>query len=187
MQKYFAQMPQLGQMQQPQEEWEGNAPRLTEEQKRQVQRITRGIFMRHMKKTPTRGTFNQIHERIEEEAADKIKSLMGLKARLEWRIVFGESAAYFFQKIGMPQPTFVDGILPTEDFIQSELFDYVQMFEPVVTLDQFEDYTNFMDSAESSIKDAENRRNRGDAYYTDLDRQISFRPDVGAGDSLDDE
>ncbi len=179
-------IPTLARMGGTRQQWENSAPRLTEEQKRQVQEITRNTYYKHMKVTPTRATFNAIHERIEEELYDKIREQLGLVAALDWRITFGESAIHHFAQYRIPHPNFVDSVLPTEDFLNSELFDYVQVFEPVVTLFQFEDYDKFMKSAEESISDAERRRERGDAYYTDLDKQISFRPDVGVGDSLED-
>jgi hypothetical protein len=181
-------MPSLNQMNEPTQEWEGNAPRLTEEQKKDVQSITRLTYQKHMKKAPTRKTFNQIHEKMEEELYDKIREKLGLKATLEWRVKFGESATEFFAKHGMPHPGYCDAVLPTEDFTErGVLFDYVEEFTPVVTLHQFDEYDKFMSSAEKSISDAEKRRDRGEAYYTDLDKQINFRADVGVGDSLEED
>lgn len=169
------------------ESWEDKAPRLTEDEKRTVQRISRGVFYRNMKETPRRDTFNKIHERIEEEIHEKIRNAIGVIASIEWRLVFGESAANYFKQAGIPQPTYIDGVLPTNDFLNSELFDYVQMFEPVVTLHQHDNYDKFIKDAEQSIVEAEKRRDQGDAYYTDLDKQISYRPEVGTGDALGEE
>ncbi len=177
--------PVLDSLRQPQAEWEVKAPRLTESQKQQLQRITRGIFMKWAKATPDRDSFNRIHERMEEELGDKVRDQMGLKLHLEWRVTFNESAQYYFAKLGMQNPGYVDGVLPTEDFTRSELFDYVLQFRPVVSVQQFDDYTKFIDSTEKSIKDAERRRDRGDAYFTDLDKQISYRAPVAPGDELD--
>lgn len=165
--------------------WEHNAPRMTEDQKRSIQRITRGVYERHMKDTVTRSSFNKLHERIEEEVSEAIKNNLGLIGALEWRVIFGESAIHYFKKAGMPNPAHIDGVLPTNDFIDSDLFDYIEVFEPVVTLQSFEDYDKYIKSAEMSVTEAEKRRKQGDAYFTDLDRKINFRPDVGTGDSLD--
>ncbi len=140
-----------------------------------------------MNDTVTRSSFSKLHEKIEEETYDAIRNNMGLVAALEWRVIFGRSAINYFQKVGMEQPSHVDGILPTDGFVGSDLFDYVEVFEPVVTLQTFDNYDKFMSSAERSITEAEQRRSQGDAYYTDLDRAINYRAEVGTSDSLDDE
>lgn len=178
-------VPMLDRLKAPKEEWQSNAPRLTEEQKEKVQRITRNVYNRHMNDQITRNTFSKIHERIEEEVYEAIRNNLELVAALEWRVIFGDSAIHAFKNAGMEQPAYVDGILPTDGFVLSELFDYVQYFEPVVTLQTFDNYDKFMRSAEQSISDAEKRRKSGDAYFTDRDRAINYRSDVGTADSVD--
>jgi hypothetical protein len=177
--------PILARLGQKRAEWEDKAPRLTEDQKQQLQRISRGVFMRHANKRPTRRTFNEIHERIENELGDKISSQMGLKGALEWRLVFGKDAIRYFAMAGMPNPVYVDGILPTDDFVESELFDYVELFEPVLSIGQFEDYNSFISSTEEAVAQAEARRKQGDAYFTDLDKAINYRAPVAPGDELE--
>lgn len=177
--------PLLDQLRQPQEQWEVNAPRLTEDQKAKLQRLMRGLFMKWAKATPDRNSFNKIHERMEEEIYDKVRTQMGLKAKLEWRITFNESAQHVFAKLGMPNPSYIDGILPTTDFIESELFDYVLIFKPVVSVQQFEDYDKFISSTEAAIKQAEKRRDQGDAYFTERDKAISYRAPQAPGDELE--
>ncbi len=172
----------LDHMRQPAEDWELKAPRLTESEKQKLQRITRGIFMKWAKVTPDRRTFEKIHERMEEEIYDKVRSQMGLKAKLEWRITFNESAQYYFAKLGMQNPGYVDGVSPTTDFLESDLFDYVLIFKPVVSVQQFDEYSKYMDSTEASIKQAEKRREAGDAYFTKLDKDINYRAPVAPGD-----
>ncbi len=178
-------VPMLDRLKASRESWQDNAPRLTEDQKRKVQNIVRAVYSRHMNDQITRKTFNKIHERIEEEVYDAIRNNLDLVAALEWRVIFGESAIRYFQKMGMENPAHVDGILPTDGFVLSDLFDYVEVFEPVVTLQTFDNYDKFMKSAEQSIDEAEKRRKMGDAYFTDLDKAINYRAEVGISDALD--
>jgi hypothetical protein len=176
-----------GDFQTQRESWKEAAPRLTQEEFTKVQEITRSAYSRFLEKTPTRNNFNEIHERIEEELYDKIRQNLGLVGALEWKVSFGESAVDFFGKMGMETPNAVDGIIPTTDFLNSELFDYVQEFSPILVLLQFDEYDKFMRSAEQSIDDAEKRRGQGDAYFTERDRAINYRSETGTSDSLDSE
>jgi len=178
--------PVLDKMRQPTEQWELNAPRLTEAQKGKLQRITRGIFMEWAKVTPDRRSFQRIHERLEEELYEKVRKQMGLSIKLEWRLTFNESAQHYFAKLGVANPGYVDGVVPTHDFVEGELFDYVLIFKPVISVQQFEDYDKFISSTEQSIKEAEARREQGDAYFTERDKAINYRSETAPGDELED-
>lgn len=170
--------PRLLPIQNKREVWKENSPRLTEEQKAKLQGITREIYNKIPKQNITRKTFADIHQSLEDELSDKIKNQLGLMAGLEWRGIFPQHVSAAFQQSGMPNKGYAEGILPTSDFLQSHLFDYIEVFQPRVVVFQFEDYNGFMDSAEESIKQAEERRDEGGAYFTERDRAINFQPGV---------
>lgn len=171
-------VPRLLPIQNRREVWRENSPRLTEEQKQKLQGITREVYAKIPKQNITRKTFAEIHQSLEDELADKIRSQLGLMAGLEWRGIFPQHVSAAFQQAGTPNKGYAEGILPTNDFLQSHIFDYIEVFQPRVVVFQFDDYNGFMDSAEQSIKQAEDRRGDGGAYFTERDRAINFQPGV---------
>jgi hypothetical protein len=173
MSKYI---PVLTKLESTREQWEDQAPRLTEEQKREVQEITRSAFSRFSITPITRKNFLWIHEHLENELAEKMLEKFGLVCGVEWRCNFPTHVVQAMSQAGIPTRGFVEGVLPTHDFTESEIFDYIEMFQPTVVLFQFDDYDKFMSSAEESIRDSEARRKAGDAYFTERDRQINYRP-----------
>lgn len=156
------------------EQWRDQAPRLTEDQKARLQEIIREVYYQR-KFTPERNNFMRIHELIEDEISHKTREEFGLITAIEWNGKFSDNNAREFKKIGGKDH--VEGILPTFDFLNSELYDYIEVFHPVAVLFTFEDYDLYMKNSEQSIKEAERRRESGDAYMTDRDAAISYRPE----------
>lgn len=160
------------------EQWKDMAPRLTEDQKTRLQEIIREVYYNRTY-SPDRRNFARIHEMIEDEISHKTREEFGLIAAIEWNGKFSDNNAKEFRKVGGKDH--VEGILPTYDFLDSELFDYIEVFHPVTVLFTYEDYDMHMKSSEASIQQAEKRRDAGDAYMTDRDKNISYRPE---GDSV---
>ena len=160
------------------DQWRDQAPRLTEDQKTRLQEIIREVYYNRTY-SPDRRNFSRIHEMIEDEISHKTREEFGLIAAIEWNGKFSDNNAKEFRKVGGKDH--VEGILPTYDFLDSELFDYIEVFHPVTVLFTYEDYDMHMKSSEASIQQAEKRRESGDAYMTDRDKNISYRPE---GDSV---
>lgn len=166
------------------EGWKQNAPRLTEDQKQKLQTITRETYAKIAKDKIQRNNFEDIHYALEDELADRIalEKDLGLVAAIEWRCSFPKHVAQAFNRSGLSNNGVVEGILPTRDFLDSTLFDYIEVFSPILILFQFDEYDKHMKSTEQSVGEAERRRGRGDAYFTDRDRQINYRPQTGNDD-----
>lgn len=164
--------------------WKQNAPRLTEDQKQKLQTITRETYAKISKDKIQRNNFEDIHYALEDELADRISSErdLGLVAAIEWRCSFAKHVSQAFNRSGLSNNGVVEGILPTRDFLDSSLFDYIEVFTPILILFQFDEYDKYMKSTEQSVAEAEKRRGRGDAYFTDKDRQINYRPQTGNDD-----
>ncbi len=169
-------IPVLQPMQQNREEWADNAPRLTEGQKEEIQQITRNAYMKFTTTPITRNNFFWVHENLENELAEKMLEQFGLVAGVEWKGVFAPHVTAAMGRAGVKTPGFIDGFIPTPDFIESEIFDYIEVFQPRLVLFQFDEYDKYMKSVEQSVSEAEKRRAQGDIYYTDRDRQINYRP-----------
>lgn len=170
--------PALSQIQAPREKWRDQAPRLPEEHKARLQEVVREIYYKRQF-SPDRNNFLNIHSMIEDEISNVTREEFGLIAGVEWNGKFSDDNAKVMQKIGGKDH--IEGVLPTQEFLDSELFDYIEVFHPVVVLFTFDDYDMYMRNAEQSIQEAESRRESGDAYMTDRDRDISHRPEADSG------
>lgn len=158
--------------------WKDQAPRLTEDQKTRLQEIVREVYYKRQF-SPDRKNFSRIHDIVEDEISSRTREEFGLVAGIEWNGKFSDDNAREFAKVGGKDH--VEGILPTYDFLNSELYDYIEVFHPVVVLFTFEDYDIYMRNAEASITEAEKRREAGDAYMTDRDTDINHRPQGDTG------
>lgn len=167
------------------ERWKDSAPRLTEEQKATVQGITRRAYSKLYNKPMTRATFMETHENLENELAEGIQEQLGLIAGVEWRGRLASHVLGAMQRDGVKTNGVIEGIMPTQDFIESPLFDKIEIFDPVLVLFQHEDYEKFIRSTEESIKQAERRRERGEEYFTSRDRAINYRPKNDTDDMED--
>jgi hypothetical protein len=162
----------------PRSQWENQAPRLNEFQKMYIQKLKDGIYQKIENMPISRETFIDVHERIEKELHEELKAKMGLIAGIEWSVTLHENAAAEFAKIGYPPV--IHAVIPTPDIVEEdEFWNITERFHPVVILFQFDDPTKFFDAAESAIRQAENRRKDGDGYFTQRDRDINWRPQLG--------
>jgi hypothetical protein len=155
--------------------WREKAPRLTEDQKAKLAQITGEAREKHAVEI-TRFNFGEIHERMEEEIFNRVIAEMGMWSALEWRGVFSKRNYAAYLELNPKAQPYVDGILPLEHFLRSDMFDHIELFQPRVVVLSFADYTQHIDSTERSVKEAEDRRAQGDAYFTNRDQAIHYVP-----------
>lgn len=158
--------------------WEMEAPRLPEGMKIEMLYFIRSYFRKNLEgRKVSRGSFLKMHERLENELAGIFRERFGLVAGLEWICRFSREYYRYLKSLNPDVKPELDGIIPTEDFVKSEIFDGIEVFSPRITLMRFEEYDQHMKSAERSLEEAEARRREGDAYFTELDRAISYSPE----------
>lgn len=155
--------------------WREKAPRLTEDQKVLLARIVGEVHDRH-KCEITRQNFPEVHERMEEEIFDRVLKEMNMWSALEWRGVFSKRNYEAFKEIKPGAEPYLDQILPVEGFLRSETFALIEQFQPRVVLLTFSDYTKHIDSAEQAVRQAEQRRYEGNAYFTPRDQAVHYAP-----------